>query len=334
MLQALLSGRDQELPVGNSPHADEADDTSTSPGIETAVRSGAVGGMARALGKIASVAQEARALIAAGDTVVALDPSLIEDSFIADRVGTPEESDRELLASIRDHGQQVPILVRPHPTIQGHYQAAYGHRRLRAAVELKQTVRAVVKDLTDTELVVAQGQENSARLDLSYIERALFALAMEKRGIERTAIMAALNVEKTQLSRLLAIASKVPEAVVRLIGSAPKTGRPRWAALIELLEKKSYAALIKRLVADPDFTSADSDGRFIRFYAALAGGTEQVAFQSWQGPSGQEIARYKSAEGKVTLVLDDKYAPDFGAFVISQLEALYEQYRGAAADRE
>jgi ParB family chromosome partitioning protein len=290
--------------------------------------------MARALGKIAGAAQEARALIAAGDAVVGLDPSLVEASFIVDRVGTPEESDRDLVVSIRDHGQQVPILVRPHPTKQGHYQAAYGHRRLRAAAELKQSVRAVVKDLTDTELVIAQGQENSARLDLSYIERALFSLAMEKSGIERTAIMAALNVEKTQLSRLLAIARTVPQAVVQLIGSAPKTGRPRWAALIELLEKKSYAALIKRLAADPDFISADSDNRFARFYAALAGGTEQAAFQPWQSPDGQEIARYKSSEGKVTLVLDDKYAPEFGAFVISQLETLYERYRGAAADRE
>ena len=49
------------------------------------------------------------------------------------------------------------------PQQEGRYQIAYGHRRLRAAIELGRPVRAIVKPLTDEQLVVAQGQENSAR---------------------------------------------------------------------------------------------------------------------------------------------------------------------------
>ncbi|MGO4611618.1 ParB/RepB/Spo0J family partition protein, partial [Variovorax sp. 2RAF20] len=73
----------------------------------------------------------------------------------------------ELVEQIREHGQQVPILVRPHPQAKGRYQVAYGHRRLAAAKKLGLSVRAVVRDLTDDQLVVSQGQENSARTNLS-----------------------------------------------------------------------------------------------------------------------------------------------------------------------
>ena len=50
------------------------------------VRSGAVGAMGRSLGKLAHAAEEARALIAAGDNVVEIDPALIDSSFLTDRL--------------------------------------------------------------------------------------------------------------------------------------------------------------------------------------------------------------------------------------------------------
>ena len=91
----------------------------------------------------------------------------------------------DFIDAIRITGQQVPILVRPHPEIEGRYQIAYGHRRARAARELGRPVRAVVRQMSDAELVVAQGQENSARRDLSFIERALYAAKLERAGFDR-----------------------------------------------------------------------------------------------------------------------------------------------------
>ena len=44
-------------------------------------------------------------------------------------------------------------------------------------------VKAVVKKLGDEELVIAQGQENNERQDLSYIEKARFAHRLGKRGL-------------------------------------------------------------------------------------------------------------------------------------------------------
>ncbi len=91
------------------------------------------------------------------------------------------EADVGLVEAIREQGQQVPILVRPHPDRPGRYQVAFGHRRLRAVAEIGIPVRAVVRDLTDEQLVVAQGQENNERRDLSYIEKARFAQKLQLR---------------------------------------------------------------------------------------------------------------------------------------------------------
>ena len=56
----------------------------------------------------------------------------------------------------------------------------FGHRRAKVARDLGINVRAVVKPLADIEHVIAQGQENTARADLSFIERALFAQKLAK----------------------------------------------------------------------------------------------------------------------------------------------------------
>ena len=55
--------------------------------------------------------------------------------------------------------------------------------------------KAVVKKLGDEELVIAQGQENNERQDLSYIEKAqVRAHAFQKRGFRRDTIMTAMSV--------------------------------------------------------------------------------------------------------------------------------------------
>ena len=110
--------------------------------------------------------------------VVELDPAVIDPSPFPDRLtdAASEEAILTLRQSIEERGQEIPILVRPHPEIEGRYQIAYGHRRFKAISGIAgKLVRAVVRKLTDAELVQAQGVENSDRQDLSFIERVLFA---------------------------------------------------------------------------------------------------------------------------------------------------------------
>jgi ParB family chromosome partitioning protein len=327
-LRALLSAKERRLPDGNSVDPTIGGGTSSADAPKHLVRSGAVGAMGRSLGKLAHAAEEARALIAAGDTIVEIDPGLIESSFITDRLGEPSEEHAALVASIREHGQQVPILVRPHPDKAGRYQVAYGHRRLRAAVEIGRSVRAVVRELSDSELVVAQGQENSARLELSYIERAMFAVTIEDRGFQRDVIMAALSVEKTQLSRLISIGRAIPLQVVQLIGPAPKTGRPRWSLLSEKLASQEVGQIISRLANDQAFLAADSDARFVSFLAALSAKPRvPTEKETWIDDEGRQIATLQRAGGRSTFVVDEKAAPDFGEFLLRELPRLYRDYR-------
>ena len=261
--------------------------------------------MGRSLGRIASEAASAKALIAAGDAVIEIATDKLVPSFVSDRFAMPM-ADPELVESIRERGQQVPILVRPHPEKQGSYQIAYGHRRFRALAELGRPARAVVKDLSDEDLVVAQGQENSARTDLSYIERARFALALTDRGFDRSVVMAALNMEKTQLSRLLSIGRAIPP---------------------EKFKEGSQDA-VAPLLADPKFLAADTDGRFNRVLAAMTAKPVKEKPTLFKNEAGEKIASIKRGGGSLSVVID---ASEFGEYVAEQLPELYRAFKDRAA---
>ncbi len=110
-----------------------------------APRSGAIGAMSNTLRGLAAKA-DAAAILEQGAAVIDLDPSLIDASFIADRVADANDVGLgSLVESIRESGQQVPVLVRPHPTASGRYQIAFGRRRTRAAQVLERPVRAIVR---------------------------------------------------------------------------------------------------------------------------------------------------------------------------------------------
>ncbi|MCB1419641.1 MAG: plasmid partitioning protein RepB, partial [Notoacmeibacter sp.] len=170
-----------------------------------------------------------------GDTVVSLDPAKLDPSPYADRIGEDEEKDRELFAAIKEAGQLSPVLVRPHPASNGRYIIVFGHRRVRAARALGREVHAVVKPLEEIAHVIAQGQENSARDDLSFIEKALYARRLAESGIDKATIKTALTIDDTLLSRMLSVAEVVPNAVLEALGAAKGIGRDRWEELKKLV---------------------------------------------------------------------------------------------------
>jgi len=176
---------------------------------------GLVGGITKTLGSITEKVERANDLerqLAEGRTIVEIDTALIDASFVADRLDIDAAELAQLTEQIREHGQQVPILVRPHPQAKGRYQVAFGHRRLAAAKALKIKIKAVVRALTDEQLVVSQGQENNARADLSYIERALFAHRLEEKNFGGAVITAALNIDRAALAKMRAVTRQVPIA--------------------------------------------------------------------------------------------------------------------------
>ncbi|NEK55940.1 plasmid partitioning protein RepB, partial [Rhizobium leguminosarum] len=117
--------------------------------------------------------------------------------------------------------------------------------------------------------VIAQGIENSARWNLSYIERAVFALNLELKGFERPVIMKALSTDKTELSKLISVAKAIPAEIVRSVGAAPGIGRRRWMALAQDWNGMTAARLAK-LIASGGFMAEESDRRFELLVAELA----------------------------------------------------------------
>jgi ParB family chromosome partitioning protein len=305
---------------------------------------GAVGAMRRELMQISEAAAEAarlRAIIADGETVTRLDPGLVDASFARDRFAasggeggaeTPDDADfLAFLEEIRRHGQQAPALVRPHPEVPGRFQLAYGHRRWRAAARLGRPLLALVRPLSDADLVIAQGQENAARRDLSFIEKAHFAEELAARGFPRATLIAALAVQTAEVSRLLAVARAVPRAIAEAIGPAPKAGRPRWIAFAEAMKTPAARERVRAALQRPDLARLDSDRRFALAHAAALKPARPAARpQTFADPQGRIVARIARRPGSLTLAFDDRRAPDFGAFVAARLPNLYADWQAAA----
>lgn len=292
---------------------------------------GAVRAMNLSLDRLKEQAASARGLseaIAAGDKVVDLDPTVVEMAFIQDRI--PLEIDPELdmlTASIRENGQQVPILVRPHPTLDNHYQAAYGHRRLRALVALGRPVRAVVRKLTDEDVILAQGQENGLRVDLSFIERALFASRMEKHGFDRGTIAKALSVDKPETSRLLQVADCLGQDLILAIGPAPKIGRPRWLAFADLIKNPDAAKRAADEIRSAGFASADSNSRFDRLWKAMQEPSAKKAKQvtTIRTKKGLQLATFERGPRGSKLALTSDRFTAFLSDRMPDLVAAFEQ---------
>lgn len=294
---------------------------------------GAVGAMGRSLARLTSKVEAARATedqLKAGIVAIDLDPSLIDPSPVPDRLPQGETaSEAAFVEAIREQGQQNPILVRPHPTAIGRYQVAFGHRRLRAARALGRPVRAFLKTLSDAELVVAQGQENNAREDLSFIERASFAETLERLGHGRELIMAALLVDKTELSRLIAVRRTVPDFVVVAIGPAPKAGRRRWMSLAEQLAAADAQALARRLVKQKDFAAGSSDERFLRLFEAIKPPAQIMPAESAEvrtAGDGRHLALVTRNKTTIGVLIDETANPAFGDYVLNQLPELFEAF--------
>ncbi|TCK19679.1 ParB family protein [Ancylobacter aquaticus] len=316
----------------NSLFMTKPDATAASPARSVErVRTGAVAAMGASLQELSETAKAGERLkqqLAASDVVVSLEPSQIEGSTIADRISIEiDPGFEQLVMSMAEHGQQVPVLVRPHPNATGRFQIAYGRRRLRAAERLGRQVKAIVKTLSDAELVVAQGRENLDRQDLSFIEKALFAKRLEDAGHDRQTIIAALSTDKGDLSRYIAVARRIPEPLIRRIGPAPKSGRARWLGLAEKLENQKLLSSVEAIFDDPAIQAMDSDRRFQALWQKLAyKARPPTRADVWATPQGRRGGHVQRAAGRTALVFNEKAVPAFADFVVSRLDTLFAEF--------
>jgi ParB family transcriptional regulator, chromosome partitioning protein len=276
--------------------------------------------------------EDLKALVERGQTVVELDPSLIDESFIRDRMENGTQSIADLAHQIESQGQLVPILVRPHPQQDGRYQAAYGHRRLKAVASLGMRIRAVVRQLTDVELIVAQGQENNARLDLSFIEKARFAAAMKAKKFNRETIAAALGISnQSQITWYLQVVERIPATVIDAIGPAPEIGRKRWLPLAELFQNDASALeKAKAFIKTPAFNARETNERFNSLVEEVTRKDRPARAELgyWEASDTRVKATINFTSKRCTLQIDRNVDAGFAEFVVNNLDALYAKYSG------
>lgn len=301
---------------------------------------GASKSMLSSINELAAQAARADQLIE-GASVVEISPDLIDSSFVSDRMAGGEEAFQELVTAIRERGQDSPILLRPHPETSDRYMVVFGHRRLRAARELGRPVRAVVKPLADIEHVIAQGQENSARENLSFIERAVFAQHLVDLGYGRDTVQTALSVDAPMLTRMLSVTKRVPVELIEAIGAARTVGRDRWLELTTLLDDPLLLDKANSLSKTEEFSALESDARFAALLSACK--TSQPAPKKspsrinrdkiWKPSDGRISASIKSTPKNFSLSIKAEEAGRFGNFISENLDALYEAFRNSDSNR-
>ncbi|WP_417818703.1 plasmid partitioning protein RepB [Tritonibacter scottomollicae] len=318
--------------------------TSPAPSDEAAVDKprlmprGAVGALQSSLTKL----QE--------NAVQDIDAALIDDAGVEDRLGIDQDAQAQLIESIQTYGQQVPVLLRPHPKVQGRYEIVYGRRRLMALRNLGQPVKAMVRHLDDQALVMAQGQENTSRQDLSFIEKASFAAQLQASDYDRQTIAAALSVDLPMLSRMLKVGNAFSIDFLRKVGSAPSIGRERWLKLASLLKTlPDKDERLARLFNKDSFATLPSDERFELLLAAMEAETATDAPTPAPPPAlakpqkrqltrrdGSPLADLQSNARGVTLTIPSRSADGFDAWFETHAEALlqdlHDRWKNQAAE--
>ena len=263
---------------------------------------------------------------------------MIEEGGPKDRLEFSDADVASLALSIREHGQQVPIMVRPVLDKPGHYRIVYGRRRLHALRSLGLPAKALVRTLSDQEAILAQGQENSQRLDPSFVEKALFAAELIHGGYAQAVILDALAIDKPMLSRMTKVTRAIPATVIQAIGSAHGVGRRRWEQLADQTSNDSLdLALIVSGLQMQGVPS--SDDRFARVCEAVAAHGQKATVASARpmltilSQDGTPLAEIKDTPRALTLKLSKTGAPEFAQWMRenaeTELQRLYEAWRSA-----
>jgi ParB family chromosome partitioning protein len=158
----------------------------------------------------------------------------------------PTEDLSELVASIREQGVLQPLVVRRH----NGYELVVGGRRLEAARQagLKE-VPAVVREVSESELLELALVENLQRADLNPIEEALaYRRLSQEFGMTHETIAQRVGKARSVITnalRLLSLPSKIRDYIVE---GKITSGHAR--ALLALSSQRDMERLCERIVAE------------------------------------------------------------------------------------
>lgn len=129
-----------------------------------------------------------------------------------------EKDLQDLAASIREKGVIQPLILRPHPADPSEFEIVAGERRWRAAqIAAIHELPALVRELTDTEVLELAIVENIQRADLNAAEEAMgYRQLMDRFGHTQERLAEALGKSRSHIANLLRLLT-LPEPVLDLL---------------------------------------------------------------------------------------------------------------------
>jgi ParB family transcriptional regulator, chromosome partitioning protein len=288
-----------------------------------------------------SLSGMARSLHAAAAAAIReIETRLIDESQFKDRLDPDDAEIAELADSIATQGQLIPILVSP--IAGGRYRIVYGRRRLAALRKLGLPAKALVRELDEDQAIIAQGQENTYRKDLSWIEKAVFAKQLIEAGKADELVCDALNIDQkarkdgdklTGLSRMKQVTARLSPALIDAVGPAPKVGRDRWYALAQQVEKKGFPVGNQRdLVTEMTEVARhgmSSDDRFQHLEGHLRRTRASTARPAPQPPARSTLGVVRVTRRSATIIVDSKEAADLHRWIAEHPEAALDALQDA-----
>lgn len=311
--------------IFNQPPKDDQQAAAPSPApAKPAKLSGSVGGLRDSLREITA------------NSIRDIDPAQIDMDGLRDRLVLEDSSIDELAESIRKHGQQVPIMVRP-SNQPDRYRIVYGRRRLAAIRKVGGAVKAIVRTLDDDASLIAQGQENNLRLDPSFIEKSLFIKEMQEAGYKPGVIQDALGLTRQGVSNHRVVIEQLPAQLIHLIGPAHGIGRRQWGDLAAFSEKANLVEIAGETIATLPGDTPSSE-KFNAVYAACSSKVRGAAKSTSRGTT--TVVNDENGSYVGTLAIDDKAIavkvarkdnPEFSQWFEKRAEAtlkqLFEEWR-------
>lgn len=170
----------------------------------------------------------------------------------------PEEL-KELQESLKSSGLLQPVTVRPSTKGKG-YELIAGERRLRAASALGwDTIPAVVKEMTDQEILTLALVENLQRSDLNPVEEAEgYDQLIRDFGYTQQSVAAMVGKDRSTIANVLRIL-QLPVSVRKLLEKGDLTAGQ--ARPLLGLEDESKIAAFARLAVEKGWSAREVESR-------------------------------------------------------------------------
>lgn len=158
-----------------------------------------------------------------------------------------DEALEELATSIKEHGVLQPIIVRKKGVS---YEIVVGERRFRASkLALQNEIPAVVRELTDQQMMEYALLENLQREDLNAIEEAeAYQNLMEHLSLTQEQLAQRLGKSRPYIANHIRLLSLPKEIQSYVVDGQISTGHAR--ALLALKNKKIMQQIAEKIIAE------------------------------------------------------------------------------------